>query len=259
MSQLCCVFNNGVHKMLNEECGLKDVTLFCCDCHSADCCKSFFQWHWSLYWYLVRETYNWFSMSPKRREAYNQLWRETLTDWSVCHMMAFHLTSGFTDFGSVGGAEIAFKCHQIQWLDQVCEQLGAESNGTYWCTKKVSKLIHQSQTIPRLPFWVSRAPHCPREWEQCPKAVWGPHHLPHHQVEGETAKCNFYVWGKLSCMVKAYKLSATSLMLYYDHIRFLSHSSPTTSGYSPIPELFLPKYWFIKQTNHDVLVPLATS
>lgn len=23
--------NNGVHKMLNEECGLKDVTLFCCE------------------------------------------------------------------------------------------------------------------------------------------------------------------------------------------------------------------------------------
>lgn len=166
--------------------------------------------------YLVRDMYNCFSMSPKYREAYNQLRRETLTDWSVCHTMAFHLTSGFTHFWPVGGTEIAFKCHKIQWLDQVCEQQGAEYNGKYWCT--------QSQTIPRLPFWVSWAPHCAWGWEQCPKAV----ESLQHQVEGETAKhcsrCNFYVWGKLSGMVKAYKLSATSLILYYDHIQFQSHS-----------------------------------
>ncbi|KAL7389423.1 hypothetical protein ABVT39_003569 [Epinephelus coioides] len=64
--------NNRVHKVLNEEYGLKNLILIHCVCHSLQLAIS----HASndtlpcSVEYLVRETYNWFSVSPKRREAY---------------------------------------------------------------------------------------------------------------------------------------------------------------------------------------------
>ncbi|KAL0195174.1 hypothetical protein M9458_008746, partial [Cirrhinus mrigala] len=68
--------NNGVHKVLKEEYGLKDLVLIRCVCHSLQLAVS----HASndtiprSVEYLVRETYNWFSVSPKRREAYKAIY-----------------------------------------------------------------------------------------------------------------------------------------------------------------------------------------
>ncbi|XP_026119257.1 protein NLRC3-like [Carassius auratus] len=68
--------NNGVHKFLKEEYGLKDLILIRCVCHSLQLAVS----HASndtiprSVEYLVRETYNWFSVSPKRREAYKAIY-----------------------------------------------------------------------------------------------------------------------------------------------------------------------------------------
>ncbi|KAL6484562.1 hypothetical protein MHYP_G00066070 [Metynnis hypsauchen] len=68
--------NNGVHKLLKEEYGLKDLILIRCVCHSLQLAVS----HASndtvphSVEYLVRKTYNWFSASPKRREAYKAIY-----------------------------------------------------------------------------------------------------------------------------------------------------------------------------------------
>lgn len=68
--------NNGVHKVLKEEYGLKYLVLIRCVCHSLQLAVS----HASndtiprSVEYLVRETYNWFSVSPKRREAYKAIY-----------------------------------------------------------------------------------------------------------------------------------------------------------------------------------------
>ncbi|XDV35938.1 hypothetical protein PO909_005800 [Leuciscus waleckii] len=67
--------NNGVHKVLKEEYGLKDLIIRCV-CHSLQLAVS----HASndtiprSVEYLVRETYNWLSVSPKRREAYKAIY-----------------------------------------------------------------------------------------------------------------------------------------------------------------------------------------
>ncbi|KAJ4919486.1 hypothetical protein JOQ06_025904 [Pogonophryne albipinna] len=59
---------NGVHKVLKEEYGIKDLVLIRCVCHSLQLAVT----HASndtlpcSVEYLVRETYNWFSVSPKR-------------------------------------------------------------------------------------------------------------------------------------------------------------------------------------------------
>ncbi len=69
--------NNGVHKVLKEEYGLKDLVLIRCVCHSLQLAVS----HASndimprSVESLVRETYNWFSVSPKRREAYKAIYK----------------------------------------------------------------------------------------------------------------------------------------------------------------------------------------
>ena len=67
--------NNGVHKVLREECGLKELVVIRCVCHSLQLAVS----HASKdtvprsVEYLVRETYNWFSVSPKRRVSYRAI------------------------------------------------------------------------------------------------------------------------------------------------------------------------------------------
>lgn len=72
--------NNGVHKVLKKEYGLKDLVLIRCVCHSLQLAVS----HASndtiprSVEYLVRETYNWFSVCPKRREAYKAIY-ETIS------------------------------------------------------------------------------------------------------------------------------------------------------------------------------------
>lgn len=69
--------NNGVHKVLKEEYGIKDLVLIRCVYHSLQVAVN----HASndtmprSVEYLVRETYNWFSVSPKRREAYKALYK----------------------------------------------------------------------------------------------------------------------------------------------------------------------------------------
>jgi len=67
---------NGVHKVLKEEYGIKDLVLIRCVCHSLQLAVT----HASndtlprSVEYLVRETYNWFSVSPKRRDAYKAIY-----------------------------------------------------------------------------------------------------------------------------------------------------------------------------------------
>ena len=68
--------NNGVHAVLKHEYGLKDLVLIRCVCHSLQLAVT----HASnetiprSVEYLVRETYKWFSVSPKRREAYKAIY-----------------------------------------------------------------------------------------------------------------------------------------------------------------------------------------
>lgn len=67
---------NGVHTSLREEFGLTNLVLIRYVCHSLQLAVS----HASKETiprsieYLVRETYNWFSISPKRKEAYQVLY-----------------------------------------------------------------------------------------------------------------------------------------------------------------------------------------
>ena len=66
--------HNGVHRLLQEACGT-ELVLIRCVCHSLQLAVS----HASKETiprsieYLVRETYNWFSVSPKRRESYREV------------------------------------------------------------------------------------------------------------------------------------------------------------------------------------------
>ncbi|KAJ4934815.1 hypothetical protein JOQ06_007597 [Pogonophryne albipinna] len=80
---------NGVHKVLKEECGIKDLVLIRCVCHSLQLAVT----HASndtlprSVEYLVRETYNWFSVSSKRRDAYKAIY-ETIN----CGEQPLHIT-----------------------------------------------------------------------------------------------------------------------------------------------------------------------
>jgi hypothetical protein len=92
--------NNGVHKVLKEEFGLKYLVLIHCVCHSLQLAVS----HASndiiprSVEYLVRETYNWFSVSPKRREAYKAIYEtincgeKPLQITKVCATLHFAVT-----------------------------------------------------------------------------------------------------------------------------------------------------------------------
>lgn len=69
--------NNGVHKILQTEYGLTNLVLVKCVCHLLQLAVS----HASDYTlprnieFLIRETYNWFTNSPKRREEYKELYQ----------------------------------------------------------------------------------------------------------------------------------------------------------------------------------------
>ena len=90
--------NNGVHKVLREECGLKELVVIRCVCHSLQLAVS----HASKdtvprsVEYLVRETYNWFSVSPKRRVSYRAIYEtincgeKPLQITKVRYPLAFH-------------------------------------------------------------------------------------------------------------------------------------------------------------------------
>jgi hypothetical protein len=68
--------HNGVHKILKEECALPNLVLICCVCQSlqlAVCAASKETIPRSVE-YLIRETYNWFLISPKRHEAYKAVY-----------------------------------------------------------------------------------------------------------------------------------------------------------------------------------------
>lgn len=68
--------NNGVHQILKEEYGLEHLILVRCVCHSLQLAVS----HASEETiprnieYLLRETYNWFSLSPDRRREYEKIY-----------------------------------------------------------------------------------------------------------------------------------------------------------------------------------------
>lgn len=66
----------GGHKILKEECALPNLILIRCVCQSlqlADSAASKETIPRSVE-YLIRETYNWFSISPKRRKAYKAVY-----------------------------------------------------------------------------------------------------------------------------------------------------------------------------------------
>ncbi|CAK1585546.1 unnamed protein product [Parnassius mnemosyne] len=68
--------NNGLVEILKKEHGLKHLILIRCVCHSLQLAVS----HASVNTlprnieFLVRETYNWFSISPKRQEEYKKVY-----------------------------------------------------------------------------------------------------------------------------------------------------------------------------------------
>lgn len=68
--------NNGLHQILKAEYDLPQLVLVRCVCHSLQLAVS----HASQQSlprnieFLVRETYNWFSISPNRRQAYRQIY-----------------------------------------------------------------------------------------------------------------------------------------------------------------------------------------
>lgn len=68
--------HNGVHKILKEECALPNLVLIRCVCHSLQLAVSAASKETipRCVEYLIRETYNWFSISPKRREAYKAVY-----------------------------------------------------------------------------------------------------------------------------------------------------------------------------------------
>ena len=67
---------NGVHKILREESDLKHLVLIRCVCHSLELAVSSASKNTlpRSVEFLGRETYNWFSISPKRREAYKAVY-----------------------------------------------------------------------------------------------------------------------------------------------------------------------------------------
>lgn len=68
--------HNGVRKILNEECALLNLVLICCMCHSLQLTGSAASKETirRCVVYLIRETYNWFSIYSKRREAYKAVY-----------------------------------------------------------------------------------------------------------------------------------------------------------------------------------------
>ncbi|CAH2086585.1 unnamed protein product [Euphydryas editha] len=68
--------NNGLHQILKREHGLPNLVLVRCVCHSLQLAVS----HASEKTlprnieYIIRETYNWFSLSPKRQDEYRQIY-----------------------------------------------------------------------------------------------------------------------------------------------------------------------------------------
>lgn len=68
--------HNGVHKILKEECSLPNLILICCVCYSLQLAVSAASKETitRCVEYIIRETYNWFSISPKRREAYKAVY-----------------------------------------------------------------------------------------------------------------------------------------------------------------------------------------
>ncbi|XP_031724785.1 zinc finger protein 862-like [Anarrhichthys ocellatus] len=65
--------HNGVHKILKEECALPNLVLIHCVCHSLQLAVSAASKETipRSVEYLIRETYNWFSISPKDSVCHN--------------------------------------------------------------------------------------------------------------------------------------------------------------------------------------------
>lgn len=68
---------NGVHKILQEQSDLKHLVLIRCVCHSLQLAVSSSSKNTipRSVEFLVRETYNWFSISPKCRGAYKSVYQ----------------------------------------------------------------------------------------------------------------------------------------------------------------------------------------
>ncbi|ROL43465.1 Zinc finger protein 862 [Anabarilius grahami] len=91
---------NGVHKILREENGLKHLILIRCVCHSLQLAVSSASKNTlpRSVEFLVRETYNWFSISPKRREAYKATIDKIINQWRSIHLQKWEETTNTLAF-----------------------------------------------------------------------------------------------------------------------------------------------------------------